>query len=281
MLAIRFQPEERSRAGFALSFTLVVGYAAAWLITGGIVSLVNWRMGFLIPSLLTLLCAGVAFILLHNVKIPPEKKSPAARDRQSGLFRIAAATGLIPVLAGCVCNGFMRDSIMTWAPTILMETQNLALDGVLGVALIIPAVNYLGILFGRRCYGWIGQSARRSAALLLTLSAGASGLLLLFFHVSPLVCALLLAAGAALSYGINPLLTTMLPLEYDRLKRVGAVAGLTDAFIYLGSGLAGVTAGAVSQQAGWGAVFALWLASSLGGAVCLQAAAGKRFQRNL
>ena len=41
---------------------------------------------------------------------------------------------------------------MNWAPTILMQTQGLALDGVLGVALIIPLVNELGILFGRQCY---------------------------------------------------------------------------------------------------------------------------------
>ena len=56
------------------------------------------------------------------------------------LGRVMLSTGLFLVLIGSVCNGFMRDSIMNWAPTILMQTQGLALDGVLGVALIIPLV---------------------------------------------------------------------------------------------------------------------------------------------
>ena len=73
----------------------------------------------------------------------------------------------------------------------------------------------------------------------------------------------------------------MLPLEYDRLKRVGAAAGMIDAFIYLGSGLAGITSGAVSEWAGWTAVFALWMVSALCGAAAMLVASHRKFMEKL
>ncbi|MBE5766378.1 MAG: MFS transporter [Clostridiales bacterium] len=281
IVALKFQTEIRSRTSFFLSMTLVLGYVIAWLLAGMMVSIANWRFGFLVPAFVTITCAVIAFFMLYDVKIKPEPKKSSAEKAEGGLGRVLCTTGLLFVLVGCVFNGFMRDSIMTWAPTILMETQGVDLDGVLGVALIIPIVNCIGIIFGRRCYNWVRGSARRSISLLLILSSVASALLLAFSGVNSLVCAVLLAASAATSYGLNPLLTTMLPLEYDRLKRVGAVAGMIDAFIYLGSGLAGITAGAVSEWAGWTAVFALWVVSALCGAAAMLFSSREKFMKNL
>ena len=65
------------------------------------------------------------------------------------------------------------------------------------------------------------------------------------------------------TYGINPMLTTLIPMEYERAGRVGLVAGMSDCFIYLGSSLAGVVTGAISDSAGWSLVFTMWCAVAL------------------
>ena len=52
-------------------------------------------------------------------------------------------------------------------------------------------------------------------------------------------------------------------MEYERAGRVGLVAGMSDCFIYLGSALAGVVTGAISDAAGWPVVFTLWCAVAL------------------
>ena len=56
---------------------------------------------------------------------------------------------------------------------------------------------------------------------------------------------------------------------------------MIDAFIYLGSGLAGITAGAVSEWAGWSAVFALWVVSALCGAAAMLFASRRKFMEKL
>ena len=80
--------------------------------------------------------------------------------------------------------------------------------------------------------------------------------------------ALLLGLISALLYGTNPLLTTLVPMQYDGLGRVGLVAGLDDASIYLGSALAGGLTGLIRQQSGsWQSVYLSWLIVSVVGCV--------------
>ena len=70
-----------------------------------------------------------------------------------------------------------------------------------------------------------------------------------------------------LLYGVNPLLTSLFPMEYDKMGRVALVAGVIDCFIYLGSALAGALTGALTESIGWNRVFALWAAAQLMGAL--------------
>ena len=76
----------------------------------------------------------------------------------------------------------------------------------------------------------------------------------------------MLALACAANYGVNPMLTTFIPMEYDKAGRVGFVAGTVDCFIYIGSALAGVLTGAVSESAGWQNVYVLWTVVALAGA---------------
>ena len=81
--------------------------------------------------------------------------------------------------------------------------------------------------------------------------------------------------------GINPMINTLIPMEYEHAGRVGLVAGLVDCFIYLGSALAGTAAGALSDGYGWGAVYAVWaLVSALGAALAfVSIRGGKRMAK--
>lgn len=282
VVAQRFEEEEkRSRASFAISFSLVIGNLAAWGAAGLIVSRLGWRQAFMGCAAITGAVGLLTFFMLKGEtrEQPARKAQPpgAPVRRESGLMKVVFGTGLVMVLAGCLFNGFVRDSIMTWAPTILMHTQGIDLSSVLGTALIIPAVNFLGVLLGRFCYDRMGRRSRRAVAFLTLLSAGFSLLLTLFGTLNALLCAVLLAGCVSMVYGLNPLLTSLLPLEYYGLGRVGTVAGLVDAFIYLGSGLSGFLTGALAERSGWRLVFLIWCVGSLVGAALLHISSGDRF----
>ena len=80
---------------------------------------------------------------------------------------------------------------------------------------------------------------------------------------------IVLAGTSAMTYGLNPLLTTIMPMQYASLNRVALAAGLMDALIYVGSSFFGAFAGFLSDRFGWPAVFVSWAVLSLIGTLVL------------
>ena len=107
--------------------------------------------------------------------------------------------------------------------------------------------------------------------------SGILAFLMLPAGMGMIVCAALMGLCCAANYGVNPMLTTLIPMEYENTGRVGLVAGLMDCFIYLGSALAGVAVGAMSDSFGWNWVYAAWgIVSLLGAALAFMSVRGKK-----
>lgn len=285
IMSLRFAGAAQARASFFISFSLIFGNLGAWAAAGALVAAASWRMAFVGSAIITGSIGVITFLMLKGVR----REEPAVKVNAAGkpaaqkqnLKGLIWGTGLAMVLFSCLFNGFVRDSIMTWAPTILKETQGIDLDSVIGVVLIIPIVNFFGVLLGRRVYNKIGHQSRLTISLLTAGCFAFSLLLAVLFKVNVLVCTALLACCVALAYGMNPILTSIVPLEYGKLRCVGTVAGLVDAFIYLGSGLSGVLTGALAENAGWQIVFIIWAVGSLIGSAAMFFASRPRFMAAL
>lgn len=270
LMAVWFKGRRRGRASFGLSMTLVLGNLSAWALSGCMASLVGWRFSFIIPAaIMAAMGVGALFMLSDAPKsgeLPlddeAEENVRASEDGEKRavmpLKEMFLGTGFIAVLACCICNGFVRDGIITWAPTIIVHSGGgQAVNSTL-LSLIIPMLNLVGVLMAQRCYHIFGDNARRCAGCLMAICA-ALALLLRPASLTMATCALTLGLCCAATYGINPMLTTLIPMEYEPVGRVGLTAGLVDCFIYLGSSLAGVLTGAISDAAGWTVVFLLWM----------------------
>ena len=95
------------------------------------------------------------------------------------------------------------------------------------------------------------------------------------------LCALLMGLCCAANFGVNPLLNALIPMDYDKSGRVGLVAGLIDCFIYIGSALTGVAAGAVIDVVGWQGVYAMWIVgSAIGAGFGIAAIRGEKCMKN-
>ncbi|MDD6873819.1 MAG: MFS transporter [Clostridiales bacterium] len=271
LMAVWFKGRRRGRASFGLSMTLVLGNLSAWALSGCMASLVGWRFSFIIPAAITAAMGVGALFMLSDApksgELPLDDEAEEnVRASENGekkavmpLKEMFLGTGFIAVLACCVCNGFVRDGIITWAPTIIVHSGGgQAVNSTL-LSLIIPMLNLAGVLMAQRFYHIFGDNARRCAGCLMAICAGLA-LLLRPASLTMATCALTLGLCCAATYGINPMLTTLIPMEYEPVGRVGLTAGLVDCFIYLGSSLAGVLTGAISDAAGWTVVFLLWMA---------------------
>ena len=96
-----------------------------------------------------------------------------------------------------------------------------------------------------------------SAALLLNIF-----LTELFWLVIPSMVVLL-----ALTYGLTPVLTSVIPFQYAQYQRVALTAGVLDFAIYSGAALSGLASGAIADYFSWNGVMLLWLAAAVLGLI--------------
>ena len=280
MTAAWFSGKQRERASFVLSVTVIFGHLAAWALSGLLASALNWRFSFLAPAGV-MAAVGAAALLLLRDKPSTATAAREARGRTPGvpLHRLLLETGLAALLLCCVCNGFVRDGVVAWAPTILALGQDGTSVSSTLLSLLIPLINLSGVLLVRRCYRLLRGGARPAVGALLLVS-GAMALALVFLNQSAAMRVTLMGLCCAANYGLVPLINTLIPMEYEAAGRVGLVAGLADCFIHLGSALAGVLTGALSDAAGWQGVYILWAAVSFAGALFAAASihGGRRLQ---
>ena len=259
-----FEGNARVRAAFIMSASAIVGYLVSWTIAGCTVSFLGWRFTFAVPAVIML------FVLMMAFKELP-RKQPLKQIKESGnaagapMKGVIFHTGLWAVLLVCIVNGFVRDGITTWGPTMIANGSGSVL-----ITLLIPVLNIAGWAVSRwYCTNRRGNVRRGMAIFLLAGMFACIGISLAWSR-SAILFAVLLGIGCAILHGNTPLLVSMLPIEYERFNRVAIVAGLVDAFIYLGSALSGVVTGMISDRYGWSMVFPQWaLACGLGIAFAL------------
>lgn len=88
-------------------------------------------------------------------------------------------------------------------------------------------------------------------------------MLLRFFNDSAVIVSILLGVLAALMYGANTLLLTIVPLNFTRYNKVSGIAGFLDFSSYIGSALAGILTGYISDTFGWKTMLLAWATLAL------------------
>jgi OPA family glycerol-3-phosphate transporter-like MFS transporter len=252
-----FSDTERKTASFVMSFTLAAGHLAAWALSLWLSKVLSWRWSYRVPFAVLCLAVVCALCMLPGGYLG--RKRSAASENKSLPLGALAGTGLVVLLIGCVANGFVRDGVNTWAPTILGQSSDSLLP-----KLAIPCINMLGILLGGYLVRRLMTDVRMlTGQMMVAVALAALGAFLLKFSPAWALC-LPLAVMSALLQGTNPLLTSLVPMQYDYSGRVGLVAGLVDSALYMGSALSGPVSGFVRDRMGnWGGVYVMWLIVSL------------------
>lgn len=266
LVAMHFNQQERPKANILVSITLIIGHLGAWAISGYMSSLFNWRASFAVPAAIAVPVVLIASRMLRDVKAEPVVAAADKESSQSlgGMLRMYWASGFVVVLMVSVMYGFVRDGITTWAPQILGEVSGDSMSATT-FSLVIPLINTLGIVLSYSLRNIPGLHNRRIVAVMMMISTvfcaclcGASGVVL---------CALFMGFACACLSGANPLLTSLIPMEYEREKLIGMSAGLIDSLIYVGSALAGVLAGFIRESLSLNALFVTWAGVALIAAV--------------
>ena len=272
ILAIHFRDEVRDSAAFFISLTLIFGYLAAWALSGLLTSALSWRVAFRASGVVTAAIAVPAILSMQGHQMQTQARHTEHPETQAPVSHLILRTNLLLLLVCCFGNGYVRDGITNWATKLLMDTQGIDLGSAVGIILIIPTVNFLGIRLGQIAYKRSGGNSYLAAGILFALCTALCAVLGPASHAGIVACATALVMTSAMTYGLNPLLTSLMPMNYRSLNRVALAAGLMDAMIYLGSAFSGSFAGFLSDKLGWVAVFVSWTVLSLFGTLAMAAA---------
>ena len=266
LIAAHFSGKRRDRASFTMSFTLAGGNLAAWGLAVQIQKWFGWRQAFLIPCFVLIGAAAIAFFMMPNIdkgKNTEKKNLKEISENKKAPVRFLFTTGLLFILFASVTNGFLRDGVITWGPTILGMEKGM-------FTLIIPLINLFGILAGATIVRAFNSRVRAIAGFMMAACLIPSALLFVLNGPAVWAMALMLGLMSAILYGSNTLFTVLMPMEYDKSGRVGLVAGLIDSFIYVGSALAGTLTGFMRESTGsWTGVYGVWMIVSVIGAACM------------
>lgn len=230
-----------------------------------------YRGFFLFACVVTGVVAVVWFIFYPRVAAPeerlpflPEKKPKTAGERRKIAYTELVFLAVIGVSAGV--GSLLKDGLAAWAPNILENEFGTSDSLSIILSLVLPVCGFLGATV----LVWLSKFIKDNLLLCGVTFLGAAGLIALLLAILGntgvfYLIAFLLTIGCVycLSFIINCLATTRLPLAMSDKYDSGMLSGTMNAFCYVGSAISEYGLGNISDAGGWIAVFRLLLVLTL------------------
>lgn len=246
-----------SKAILAMSTTVASGTFAAY----GLAALfsylkLSWTCIFYVASALVGAVAVLWFVGMST--LPKDTKTADVSSGKSvKKFSVtpAFAVSIGGVLIAAVANGFVKDGITTWVPSILKEEFGVSSSLSIIVTLLLPVLS----IFGASLVNALHKKQKDENALIgifFFATVIPAALIILTLNLKSVPLTLALFGGiACLMSAANNVITSIVPL-YSRDKiDSGLMAGLLNTFCYVGSTLATSLLGKIADTKGWNDVF--------------------------
>ena len=267
------EPEEYTRISILLNLPTTIGFLIAWSGLGALNSAVRWEWMFWIPAAVVLVFAvlwtikiqsspqraGVSYRPRIPVLTNGQKKSTVTQklDKQSLwnclMTETMVAYGMIVLIQGCT-----KESINLWAPTMLQDISGgESMLIISAVTSLIPIFSTIGLLSTGYLVRYLKGEQKRVMMILLVFGmlGGWAMVILRNSLVGLVVC---IGLVLAVVYGVNTILTTLLPLQFAHTVQSGALSSVFNFLSYVGATLGGLISGLIADYLDWQGVYWLW-----------------------
>lgn len=258
-----FALKERGTFTGIFGMMIQLGRFAITLLGGYLIASNPWPMLFVVPALITLVFAILAWFAIRNN--PEELGFPAPdmgdHDRHTIAEPLGIAYTLKKVLTSPVlwvisgayfCTGVVRHGLEQWFPAYLQEVQHLSPDSLAFQlrALAMPVAAVLGSFTAGVTSDKIFGARRGPPTAIMYFMQFV--LLLGFYYFSgPASAAIYLILLSFFVNGPHSLLGGAAAMDFGGRKASGSAAGMIDAFQYIGAGMTQPIIGFVIDNFGW------------------------------
>ncbi|MBR5543876.1 MAG: MFS transporter [Clostridia bacterium] len=216
----------------------------------------SWTLIFYVASVLVGLVAVLWFVGMSTIQKAKKETEITNKITKGELsFTPVFVIGIIVILISAVTNGFIKDGITTWVPSILKEEFGVSSSLSIIVTLLLPVLS----IFGTSIVNALHKKQKDENALngiFYFATIILVGFIILTLNLKSVPLTLALFGGiACLMSAVNNVITSIVPL-YSRDKiDSGLMAGLLNTFCYVGSTLATSLLGRIADTKGWNDVF--------------------------
>lgn len=246
-----------SKAVMVMSTTVASGTFASY----GLAALfsylkLDWTVIFYVASILVGAVAVLWFVGMSVVKKDKDEGTTTEiREKSKLSLKPVFIISVIVILISAVTNGFIKDGITTWVPSILKEEFGVPSSLSIIVTLLLPVLS----IFGTSIVNKLHKKQKDENALngiFYFVTIILTVLIILTLNLKSVPLTLILFGGiACLMSAVNNVITSVVPL-YSRDKiDSGFSAGLLNTFCYIGSTLATSMLGKIADTKGWNDVF--------------------------
>ena len=246
-----------SRAVMVMSTTVASGTFTAYGLAALFSALkMNWTSIFYVASAVVGVVAVLWFFGMSTIqKSKNEVKETEKQSNKKLSLTPMFVFGVVVILISAVTNGFIKDGVTTWVPSILKEEFGVPASLSIIVTLLLPVLS----IFGASLVKILHKKQKDENALNGIFYFAAMiliGLIILTLNLKSAPLTLILFGGiACLMAAVNNVITSVVPL-YSRDKiDSGLSAGLLNTFCYVGSTLATSLLGKIADTKGWNDVF--------------------------
>ena len=224
----------------------------------------SWTLIFYVASALVGIVAVMWFVGMSTIQNAKKETKIIEKTTKSKIsFTPIFVISMVVILISAITNGFIKDGITTWVPSILKEEFGVPSSLSIIVTLLLPVLS----IFGTSIVNALHKKQKDENALngiFYFASVILIGLIILTINLKSVPLTLALFGGiACLMSAVNIVITNIVPL-YSREKfDSGLLAGLLNTFCYIGSTLATSLLGRIADTSGWNNVFTCILILSI------------------
>lgn len=248
-----------------MSTTTAAGTFVAYGLSALFVAFASWQITFYIAGAMIFVAAfawlfGVGYIQKTIPKFEIKQAEIPLNNNGKRSKSIYVALAFVCVFA--IANGFIRDGVTTWVPSLLKETYDLAPSFSIILTLILPLISVTGAAVAQFIHKKLPNDILL-CGLFNLLSGGAVGIIFWLYTKSLIVTIIMFALVACFMAAVNNIIASYIPFRMRTVGKSGRFAGIINTFCYVGSTVSSYCLGTMAENSGWNSVILLILILSL------------------
>ncbi len=256
--------ENMARAIFFMGISAPVGTLFAYGTSSLFSLFANFKLSFIVACV-SMSAVAILWLIFFNRSTKfgvVEKETVEEEKKTSTNTMVVASLGLLLVFLAifAVVVNLLKDGLQTWVPTILKEKFSLSDALSIFMSLALPILGAFGATLALFLNKIFKDYILLAGVLFLVSLICLGGVILLFQTTAWVAVLIAFACIVCFMFGVNNIITSMVPIYLRDRVNSGKVAGVLNGFAYVGSAISSFALGSLADSNGWNSVFILLFA---------------------